>query len=204
MQYLMLIQIDEERFAAHDDSPMMSAQAVWSRSLTRRGAHLVSDRLRPPDTARTVRRSGGRAMWIDGPFVETKEHLGGYYLVALDALDEAVKLAESMPVRAHCPVFVAPVEKATVLPREGAHPGKQTLMIFYGPPPRVAPVHGDLRAWIRLPPEATPVAIDPETRPPQAPVALALVDGGLEGAQALAEITVPEGGAVELRPVVVR
>ncbi len=201
MHYLMLIQIDEAHLGPRETPDLMQAQADWTRDLVKRGVFVAADRLRPPETARTVRREGGRTLCIDGPFVETKEHLGGYYAVDVASEAEALALARGMPVAAHCPVFVAPVAKAALLPRDGERPPAQTAMLFFGPPPRVAPVHRDLRSWIRLA-DGAPTPVDPGARPPVAPTALALMDGGPDAAQAVAVIAAPEGGAVELRPLV--
>jgi hypothetical protein len=55
------------------------------------------ERLRPAASATTVRISGGQRLLSDGPFAETKEQLGGYYIVETDDLDEAVELASKMP-----------------------------------------------------------------------------------------------------------
>jgi len=202
VQYLMLIQIDEAAFAPKQTLDLLAAQKRWGRALSGDGAVLAGDRLHPPPTARTVRRTGGRTMCIDGPFVETKEHLGGYYLVELPDESKALEQAAAMPVGALCPVFTVAIDSARLLPRDGERPSDQTMMVFYGPPPKVAPVHPDLRSWVRIDPGAAVHAATAGARPLQPPTAVALVDGGLDGAQAIAEIAVPEGGAVELRPVV--
>ena len=53
--------------------------------------------LKPVDTAKTVRVNNGSTLTTDGPFAETKEHLGGYYLVEADSIDDAVKIAARVP-----------------------------------------------------------------------------------------------------------
>jgi len=55
------------------------------------------DRLHPVETATTVRVEGGQTLLADGPFVEAKEHLGGYYLVEADELDAALEIAARIP-----------------------------------------------------------------------------------------------------------
>ena len=58
---------------------------------------LGGDQLRPVETATTVRVEGGQTLLSDGPFVEAKEHLGGYYLVEADDLDAALEIAARLP-----------------------------------------------------------------------------------------------------------
>ncbi len=63
------------------------------------GGHFVSGAsLQPTATATTLRRSSGPTQIVDGPFMETKEQLGGFYIIAVADLDEALALAEAMPV----------------------------------------------------------------------------------------------------------
>jgi hypothetical protein len=58
---------------------------------------LGGEQLRPVETATTLRVRGGKTLLTDGPFVEAKEHLGGYYLVEADDLDEVLELAARIP-----------------------------------------------------------------------------------------------------------
>lgn len=83
----------------------------------RAGGHLVSvNRLLPPDAAVTVRVRNGRVATTDGPFAETKEHLGGYYLVEAKDLNEAIRIAARIPGARHGCVEVRPIaeDEATV------------------------------------------------------------------------------------------
>lgn len=203
MQYLVLIDTDEAAFRAGMTPALRDAQRAWARSLNERGALVAADRLEAPETARTVRRHGGKALCTDGPFVETKEHLGGYFLV--DAADEAaaLALAATMPIEPCTSLYVTRALSAALLPRGGDKPKAQTMMLCYGVAPAVAPVHADLRSWVRLDPGEWPRPVRPERGASGPfPVAVALLDGPPEGAVALAEVVVPEGGAIELRPVV--
>ena len=63
-----------------------------------RGIFLAGDPLLPTDTAVTVRMTGGKPMATDGPFAETKEQLGGYSIVEVGSLDEAVAIARDHPL----------------------------------------------------------------------------------------------------------
>jgi hypothetical protein len=60
-------------------------------------ATVDSNQLAPTDTAKTVRVKNGETLTTDGPFAETKEHLGGYYLVEADSIDAAVKIGARIP-----------------------------------------------------------------------------------------------------------
>ena len=76
----------------------------------RKSGHFVGcNRLQPPDTARTVRVRNGRIMTVDGPFAETKELFGGYYLIDARNMDEAVQVASRIPGAARGCVEVRPV-----------------------------------------------------------------------------------------------
>ena len=64
----------------------------------RNGGHLIaSNRLQPPTTATTVRVRDGKVSFTDGPYAETKEQLGGYYVIEAKDLDEAVRIASKIP-----------------------------------------------------------------------------------------------------------
>jgi hypothetical protein len=76
----------------------------------RRDGHLVdSNRLLPPDAAVTLRVRNGQVFTTDGPFTETKEHLGGYYLIEARDLTEAIRIASKIPGAKHGCVEVRPV-----------------------------------------------------------------------------------------------
>jgi hypothetical protein len=70
----------------------------WLAELDARGARLDGDQLRPPEEAKTVRVRGGSVMVTDGPFVETKEQMGGYDIIEAADLDEAIEVASKHPV----------------------------------------------------------------------------------------------------------
>ena len=79
-------------------------QAMEEAGVLRGGAEL-----KPPATATTVRFAGGRTSLVDGPFAETKEHLGGYYLIETDTLDQALAWAAKLPVVGDGAVEVRPL-----------------------------------------------------------------------------------------------
>lgn len=100
MKYLCLIYNDEK---ALDDVPQSELDAVlaachsYDQELTRRGQLLASERLQPVAAARTIRFEGGKTAITDGPFAETKEQLGGFYLIDARDMEEALAIAKEIP-----------------------------------------------------------------------------------------------------------
>ncbi|HSN07042.1 MAG TPA: YciI family protein [Candidatus Angelobacter sp.] len=100
-KYMFLIYADEAGVA--DATPeqweeMLRAHDAWQASVTASGATIHGgDALAPSTAATTVRKDGGSPVVTDGPFAETKEALGGYYLVECADLDHALTLARTLP-----------------------------------------------------------------------------------------------------------
>jgi hypothetical protein len=110
MQYLLLIYEDEKRWAnptqAELDSEMTGYRAFGKEF---NGSIKGSNALQPTGSAKTVRVRNGNAMVTDGPFAETKEQLGGYYLVEAASQEEALAMAGKIPgARAGC-IEVRPI-----------------------------------------------------------------------------------------------
>ena len=100
MQYLLLIYSREAEEAAMDAkalSSMMSEYTSFTQSIVQAGQLRGADRLRPTAAATTVRVRDGKVLTTDGPFAETREQLGGYYLVEAKDLDEALGIAARIP-----------------------------------------------------------------------------------------------------------
>ncbi len=100
-RYMFLIYGDESRYAdvtPEDWEQMMQAHNAWSASVAAAGASIVSgEALAGSATSTTVRQSDGGPVLTDGPFIETKEALGGYYVVDCTDLDQALALARTLP-----------------------------------------------------------------------------------------------------------
>jgi hypothetical protein len=79
----------------------------WEKALEERGIPHRGDRLRPPDTAVTVRVRGGEVLISDGPFADTKEHIGGFGIIEAPDLDVAIEVAALHPA-AHQTVEIRP------------------------------------------------------------------------------------------------
>jgi hypothetical protein len=99
MRYLLLIYTSEDVPEPSPDerAATMQAYGVFTENVKARGAYLGGEALEPTPTATTVRVRDGQTLTTDGPFAETKEALGGYYLVEAKDLDEAIEYAASIP-----------------------------------------------------------------------------------------------------------
>src|SRR5262245_39795679 len=92
MQYILLIYADEKKWNAMPDAAKgraMQGYMAYGEALRKAGAYVGSDRLRDVSDATTVTVTGGKTQVMDGPFADTKEQLGGYYIVEAKDLDEA-------------------------------------------------------------------------------------------------------------------
>ena len=114
MQYIILIYGDEKNFAMMADNP--KAQADMYTAFNRYGADMREAgvlrggaELKPTRSATTVRVRNGKTLTTDGPFAETKEQLGGYYLIEVPDLDQAVHWAARCPAAGGGSIEVRPL-----------------------------------------------------------------------------------------------
>ena len=108
MQYMLLIYTVEGDDEAQPGS-IMEEFGAFTQGIVQSGAFKAADRLKPVATATTVRVRDGKTLNTDGPFAETREQLGGYYLVEARDLDEAVAIAAKIPSARYGSVEVRPV-----------------------------------------------------------------------------------------------
>jgi len=100
MQYLLLIYSNEKEMAAMNAAERTSMTAEYTeftKGIIQAGQFKAGDRLKPTSAATTVRVRNGQRVTTDGPFAETREQLGGYYLVDAKNLDEAIAIAARIP-----------------------------------------------------------------------------------------------------------
>ena len=112
MRYMLLIHSNEAEWDAISESDIEALMAEYGRftaDLKAAGAYVTGDQLRPTETATTVRVRDGETLTTDGPFAETKEQFGGYYLVEAADLDEAIAIAAEIPTAQYGSVEVRPV-----------------------------------------------------------------------------------------------
>ena len=108
-QYMLLIYNSDTPSAA-DMQAEMPKWMAFGQSLTEAGAMVAGDALQPTSVATTVRERGGERLVTDGPFAETKEMLGGYYLIDVADLDAALDWAAKIPSVGRGSVEVRPVQ----------------------------------------------------------------------------------------------
>ncbi|WP_445217285.1 YciI family protein [Bradyrhizobium sp. Pa8] len=100
MQYLLMIYQNEVEYAKHDAATVQKMTAeyqTFTQDIIQSGNFKAGDRLRPTTTATTVRIRDGKMLATDGPFAETREQLGGYYLVEAKDLNAAIEIAARIP-----------------------------------------------------------------------------------------------------------
>jgi hypothetical protein len=114
MQYMLLIYADESSFTPpttpDGQREMMQPWVDYGQWLTDEGMMKAGDALQPTATATSVRGKGDAAIVTDGPFAETKEQLGGYYLIEADNLDRALEAAKRCPGSEWGSIEVRPVQ----------------------------------------------------------------------------------------------
>jgi hypothetical protein len=117
MQYLLLICDDEKRWAAQNQSDMESVMGDYRsliQEIAQSGHYKGGNQLQPTSTATTVRVRNGARQTTDGPFAETREQLGGYFLIEAKDLDEAIAIAARIPAAKTGSIEVRPVVPARV------------------------------------------------------------------------------------------
>jgi len=112
MKYLLLIYENEASFAnvsEAEQGQIFEEYMTYSRGIKKNGNYLGGEALQPVATATTVRQRNGKTLTTDGPFAETKEQLGGFYMVEAKDLDEAIKLANGIPAVRTGSIEVRPI-----------------------------------------------------------------------------------------------
>jgi hypothetical protein len=100
MQYLLMIYQNEAEYGKMDAATgkkMVEEYGAFTQSIIQSGNFKAGDRLQPIATATTVRVRDGKTLTTDGPFAETREQLGGYYLIEAKDLDAALAIAARIP-----------------------------------------------------------------------------------------------------------
>ena len=116
MQYLLLIYGDEraqnerwEQMSEDDQGREMRAWYSYTEELEKAGVHVAGEALQPTGKAKTIRVERGEQLVTDGPFAETKEQLGGYYVIDVDSEQQALDWAAKMPSLPNGSVEVRPI-----------------------------------------------------------------------------------------------
>ena len=104
MQYLLMIYLKEDAWPAMSQAEReqgMAAYQAYTAALTKAGVLVASNRLQPTTAATTVRIKDGKSEVLDGPYADSKEQLGGYYLIDVPDLDAAISWASRCPGAGH-------------------------------------------------------------------------------------------------------
>ena len=112
MRYLLLICTDEtndQALSPDEEAALMADYNAFGEEMGRRGVLLGGERLRPTTDATTVRVRDGQTITSDGPFAETKEQMGGYFMVDCKDLDEAIEVASKIPSAKRGTIEVRPI-----------------------------------------------------------------------------------------------
>ena len=116
MRYMLLIYMDEHALTEAERNDCYQESAQLTRDLDAAGQYLATAPLHPTSTATSVRVRDGRSLVTDGAFAETREQLGGYFLVDAADLDEALAIAARIPGARKGTVEVRPIIEVAGLP----------------------------------------------------------------------------------------
>jgi hypothetical protein len=117
MKYMLLIYGDEQALSETERQDCYQESTQLARDLHANGQYLAANPLHPTAMATSVRMRDGKRLVTDGPFVETREQLGGYFLIEAKDLDEAIAVASRIPMARKGTVEVRPVIEIPGLPR---------------------------------------------------------------------------------------
>jgi hypothetical protein len=112
VKYVLLIHLDEalyDNLSPQETERLVGDYQALTKQLKAAGCYIANQRLRPTASATTIRVRRGETLVSDGPFAETKEQLGGFYLIHANDLDEAIAWAAKVPSAKHGGIEVRPV-----------------------------------------------------------------------------------------------
>lgn len=122
MRYMLLIYTAEGAMSQEDREHCYVESAQLARELHTKGQYLSANPLHPVATATSIRVRDGKRLVTDGPFAETREQLGGYFLIDAANLDEAIAVAGRIPAARVGTVEIRPVMKVAGLPTASSAP----------------------------------------------------------------------------------
>jgi hypothetical protein len=114
MRYLCLIYDEEKKMAAMskgEQDAFMGEYFSFTEDIKKSGHYIGGEALQPVGTATTVRMRGGKMSTTDGPFAETKEQLGGFYLINAKDLNDALQIAAKIPSAKTGTIEVRPIQE---------------------------------------------------------------------------------------------
>jgi hypothetical protein len=118
MRYMLLIYLEEQALGETERMECYVESAQLAQEIHARGQYLAAAPLHPTSTATCIRVREGKRLVTDGPFAETREQLGGYFLIQANNLDEAMGIAARIPVARKGTVEIRPVMEVAGLPTD--------------------------------------------------------------------------------------
>jgi hypothetical protein len=116
MKYMLLVYLDEHALSETEREHCYVESAQLTQDLNATGHYLAAGPLHPTSTATSLRVREGKRLVTDGPFAETREQLGGYYVIEASDLDEAMGIAERIPVARMGTIEIRPLLEIPGLP----------------------------------------------------------------------------------------
>jgi hypothetical protein len=116
MKYMLLIYLEEKALSATERQECYAESTQLAQQLSSSGHYVAANPLHPTSMATSVRVRDGKKLVTDGPFAETREQLGGYFLIEANNLDEAIGIAARIPMARKGTVEVRPVIEIPGLP----------------------------------------------------------------------------------------
>jgi hypothetical protein len=116
VKYMLLVYLDEQVLTDEERAHCYVQSAQFAQDLHSGGQYLDASPLHPVSTATSVRVREGKRVITDGPFAETREQLGGYYVIEAKDLDEAIGIAERIPPARFGTIEIRPVMEISGLP----------------------------------------------------------------------------------------
>jgi hypothetical protein len=118
MKYMLLVYLEEKALSEGEREQCYVKSAKLARDIHASGKYLDAAPLHPTATATSIRVREGKRLLTDGPFAETREQLGGYYLIDASNLDEAIGIAEKIPGAQFGTIEIRPVMEISGLPTD--------------------------------------------------------------------------------------
>jgi len=116
MKYMLLVYLDEQAMSEEEREHCYVESARLTQDLNSSGNYIAAGPLHPTSTATSVRVRDGKRIVTDGPFAETREQLGGYYVIEANDLDDAMSIAERIPVARVGTIEIRPLLEIPGLP----------------------------------------------------------------------------------------
>ena len=116
MRYMLLIYADENELNEAERQECYAESTKVTHDLQERGQYIAASPLHPTTTATCIRVRDDRRLVVDGPFAETREQLGGYFLIDASDLDEAIGIAARLPMARRGTIEIRPVVELPGLP----------------------------------------------------------------------------------------